>query len=215
MAIDTAAKQQAAGARTTYPPEFWDGVQHAYIPHGEPKVPEPLRLHRDAAEDIDPITYEVIRHGLWNANAEHVRVIENLAVSPIAVEIRDFQPCILTEDAELLYFGPCLQYMSGMLDVQTRYVLERRGERVRDGDMWLCNDPIVGTAHQPDVGLMCPLFIDGEVFFSKQKDLALRDQQAKERADLEKAEPNQAPARGGRGFGAPGAGTAGAPPENH
>ena len=30
--------------------------------------------------------------------------------------------------------------------------------------MWLCNDPIIGTAHQPDVGLMCPVFIDGEVF---------------------------------------------------
>ena len=93
-----------------------------------------------------------------------MREIENLAVSPITVEIRDFQPCILTEDAELLYFGPCLQYMSGMLDVMTRYILEHRGERVRDGDMWLCNDPIIGTAHQPDVGLMCPVFIDGEVF---------------------------------------------------
>jgi N-methylhydantoinase B len=148
----------------TRPEDFWDGVTHAYIPPAEPRIPPSLRLHREAAEEVDPITYEVVRHGLWNANAEHVRVIENLAVSPIAVEIRDFQPCILTEDAELLYFGPCLQYMSGMLDIQTRFVLERRGERVRDGDMWLCNDPIVGTAHQPDVGLMCPVFVDDELF---------------------------------------------------
>jgi N-methylhydantoinase B len=157
MTLDTT---DAAGR----PPGFWNGIEHAYIPPDEVTVPEPLRLHRDAVEDIDPITYEVIRHGLWNANAEHVRVIENLAVSPIAVEIRDFQPCIMTEDAELLYFGPCLQYMSGMLDMMTRYILEHRGERVIDGDMWLCNDPIIGTAHQPDVGLMCPVFIDGEVF---------------------------------------------------
>ena len=155
---------EATDPTAARPPGFWDGVTHAYIPPDEVTVPEGLHLHREAVEDIDPITYEVIRHGLWNANAEHVRVIENLAVSPIAVEIRDFQPCILTEDAELLYFGPCLQYMAGMLDVQTRYVLEHRGERVRDGDMWLCNDPIIGTAHQPDVGLMCPVFIDGEVF---------------------------------------------------
>jgi imidazolonepropionase-like amidohydrolase len=56
--------------------------------------------------------------------------------------------------------------------------------------------------------------IDGEIFFSKQKDTAMREAEAKERAELEKAEPNQVPARGGRGFGAPGAG-AGAPPENH
>jgi N-methylhydantoinase B len=154
----------AASPRTARPPEFWDGVEHAFIPTGDVRVPDGLRLHRAFVRDIDPITYEVVRHGLWNANAEHVRVIENLAVSPITVEIRDFQPCILSEDAELLYFGPCLQYMSGMLDVMTRYVLEKRGQRIKDGDMWLCNDPIVGTAHQPDVGLMCPVFVDGELF---------------------------------------------------
>jgi N-methylhydantoinase B len=158
------APSDQATAREPRPDGFWDGTTHAFIPGSEVKVPPGLRLHRDAVDEIDPITYEVVRHGLWNANAEHVRVIENLAVSPIAVEIRDFQPCILTEDAELLYFGPCLQYMAGMLDVQTRYVIEHRGQRVRDGDMWLLNDPIIGTAHQPDVGLMCPVFVDGEVF---------------------------------------------------
>ena len=56
--------------------------------------------------------------------------------------------------------------------------------------------------------------IDGEIFFDKKRDLAMRDEMAKERADLEKAEPNQAPARGGRP-GAPGAGAPVAtPPEN-
>ena len=157
--------------RPQRPPDFWDGVDHAFNPTGPVKVPPALTLSRDAATDIDPITYEVVRHGLWNANAEHVREIENLAVSQITVEIRDFQPCILTEDAELLYFGPCLQYMSGMLDMMTRYILENRGERVRDGDMWLCNDPIIGTAHQPDVGLICPVFVDGELFFASSNDL--------------------------------------------
>lgn len=146
------------------PEGFWDGTEHAYIPGPEVKVPEPLRLHQESETEIDPITFEVVRHGLWNANAEHVRVIENLAVSQIAVEVRDFQPCIMTEDAELLYFGPNLQYMSGMLDVLTRYVIEHRGDTIREGDMWLCNDPIIGTAHQPDVGLMCPVFVDGQVF---------------------------------------------------
>jgi imidazolonepropionase-like amidohydrolase len=52
--------------------------------------------------------------------------------------------------------------------------------------------------------------IDGEVFFDKKKDLAMRDQLAKERAELEKAEANQAPAPRGRPAGAQGA-----PPENH
>jgi N-methylhydantoinase B len=162
MALDIAEEPPITAL--VRPESFWDGDQHAYIPSREVKYSPMLRLHTEAATDIDPITYEVVRYGLWNANAEHVRVIENLAVSPIAVEIRDFQPCILTETAELLYFGPCLQYMSGSLDTMVRYVMENRSERIADGDMWLCNDPIVGTAHQPDVGLMCPVFIDDELF---------------------------------------------------
>ncbi|MES2305163.1 MAG: amidohydrolase family protein [Gemmatimonadota bacterium] len=40
-------------------------------------------------------------------------------------------------------------------------------------------------------------FIDGEIFFDKAKDKAMREALALERAELEKAEPNQLPARGG------------------
>jgi N-methylhydantoinase B len=147
-----------------FPAEFWDGVTHAYLPQRELVVPDGLVLSSEFVEEIDPITYEVVRHALWNTNGEHGRVIQNLAVSPIAVEIRDFQTCILTEDAELLYFGPYLQYMAGQLDMMVKFLIERRGHKVRDGDMWLCNDPIIGTAHQPDVCVMCPVFVDGELF---------------------------------------------------
>jgi imidazolonepropionase-like amidohydrolase len=41
-------------------------------------------------------------------------------------------------------------------------------------------------------------FIDGEEFFDRQKDLAQREAKARERADLEKAEANQAPNAGQR-----------------
>ena len=41
-------------------------------------------------------------------------------------------------------------------------------------------------------------FIDGELFFDRQKDLAKRADLAKERAELEKADPNQAPGQGPR-----------------
>jgi imidazolonepropionase-like amidohydrolase len=57
--------------------------------------------------------------------------------------------------------------------------------------------------------------IDGEIFFDKQKDLAMRDAETKERAELEKADANIAPAPRGRPGGAPGAGAlAATPPEN-
>jgi N-methylhydantoinase B len=160
MASETTSRPSA----TELAGRYWDGITHAYLPGEDLLVPEPLALDGEATDDIDPVTYEVVRHALWNANGEHGRVIENLAVSPIAVEIRDFQTCILTHRGEILYFGPYLQYMSGQLDLMVKYLIEHRGARIADGDMWLCNDPIVGTAHQPDVCLMCPIFVDGSVF---------------------------------------------------
>ncbi|MBI3790614.1 MAG: amidohydrolase family protein [Gemmatimonadetes bacterium] len=41
-------------------------------------------------------------------------------------------------------------------------------------------------------------FIDGEVFFDRQKDLAQRSEKEKERADLERQDPNQPPGARGR-----------------
>src|SRR3954470_12214941 len=143
---------------------FWDGVNRAYIPAPTLRVPGPLKLHTDGATDIDPITLEVIRHSLWNANEEHGSIIANLSVSPISLETRDFQTAIITESGEILFFGPYLQYLAGFMDMVVKFIIERRGEDIRPGDMWLVNDPWVGTAHQPDVNLMCPVFHGDQLF---------------------------------------------------
>jgi N-methylhydantoinase B len=143
---------------------FWNGIEHAYIPAPTLRIPDGLKLQTDATEDLDPITFEVVRHSLWNANAEHGAILANLAVSPILLETRDFQTAILSESGELLFFGPYLQYLAGFMDIVVHYIIEHHGERIRPGDMWLVNDPWIGTAHQPDVNLLCPVFVDGELF---------------------------------------------------
>ncbi len=78
----------------------------------------------------------------------------------------DLNPSILTEDGEFVYFGPYMQYMSGVTDTQVKWILEYRSDNpgIRDGDMFLANDPWVGAAHQQDVMLICPVFWKGELF---------------------------------------------------
>ena len=83
-----------------------------------------LRLHRGAAASIDPVTFEVIRHELWNVNEEHGATIQRISGSPVAMYALDLNPSILTEDAEFVYFGPYMQYMSGVTDTQVKWVLE-------------------------------------------------------------------------------------------
>lgn len=144
----------------------FDGRNFPYIPGRTVPFSPKLKMHTDYDEDIDPVTYEVIRHNLWNINEEHGATIQRLSGSPVAIYAIDLNPSILTEDAEFVYFGPYMQYMSGVTDVQVKWVLENRSDNpgISDGDMFLSNDPWVGAAHQQDVMLLCPVFVEGELF---------------------------------------------------
>jgi N-methylhydantoinase B len=103
---------------------------------------------------------------LWNINQQHGETIENLAVSPITLETRDFQPGIQQADGDFLYFGQYLQYFAGVLDLNVKWILENRSDEpgIQSGDMFLNNDPWVGAPHQQDVTIAAPVFYDGKVF---------------------------------------------------
>jgi N-methylhydantoinase B len=144
----------------------FDGRNMGYVPPKSLAISPKLKLQRSATADIDPITYEVIRHALWHVNEEHGATIQRVSGSPVAMYALDLNPSILTEDGEFVYFGPYMQYMSGVTDTQVKWVLEFRSDNpgIRDGDMFLANDPWVGAAHQQDVMLICPVFWKGELF---------------------------------------------------
>lgn len=144
----------------------FDGVNHPYVPPAQLRISPKLKLHCDWDTEIDPVTYEVVRHNLWQINEEHGATIQRLSGSPVAMYALDLNPSLLTEDAEFVYFGPYMQYMSGVTDTQVKWTLENRSENpgIRDGDMFLANDPWVGAAHQQDVMLLCPVFWEGELF---------------------------------------------------
>ena len=144
----------------------FDGKNMGYVPPKTLSISPQLKLQRSATDNIDPITYEVVRHALWHVNEEHGATIQRLSGSPVAMYALDLNPSILTEDGEFVYFGPYMQYMSGVTDTQVKWVLEFRSANpgIHDGDMFLANDPWVGAAHQQDVMLMCPVFWNGELF---------------------------------------------------
>src|SRR5258705_13344508 len=144
----------------------FDGRKMGYVPPKKLSISPKLKLQSKCVKSIDPITYEVVRHALWHVNEEHGATIQRLSGSPVAMYALDLNPSILTEDGEFVYFGPYMQYMSGVTDTQVKWTLEYRSDNpgIRDGDMFLANDPWVGAAHQQDVMLICPVFWKGELF---------------------------------------------------
>ncbi|MBX9606945.1 MAG: hydantoinase B/oxoprolinase family protein [Gammaproteobacteria bacterium] len=144
----------------------FNGVENPYVPPKVLRIASKLKLHQRWDENVDPVTYEVIRHNLWQINEEHGATIQRLSGSPVAMYALDLNPSILTEDAEFVYFGPYMQYMSGVTDTQVKWTLEFRSDNpgINEGDMFIANDPWVGAAHQQDVMLLCPVFWEGELF---------------------------------------------------
>ena len=144
----------------------WDGVARGYIPQEPLKISADLRLHSAQAPQVDPVTYEVVRYSLASINVEHGQTLQRLCVSPVTMLARDFQPSILTETGDLVFLGPYLQYFSNAQALTIKWILENRGDDpgIEPGDVFLSNDPYVGTPHQPDTIVAAPVFVGDELF---------------------------------------------------
>jgi len=145
-------------------PNQWEELKYGYVAPEKLNIKGNLKLHKEADKNLDPFTFEVIRHSLFNVNEEHGMTIQRISGSPVAVYALDLNPSILTEDGEFVYFGPYMQYMSGVTDLAVKWTLENRSANpgIKDGDMFLCNDPWIGAAHQMDTILACPVFYKDE-----------------------------------------------------
>lgn len=144
----------------------WNGVDYPYIPPDELRIHESLELHTDADASVDPITHEVLRHALWNVNTEHGNTIMKISGSPICAYGHDFNPSILDEKGDFVFFGPFLQYLAAATGAAVKWTLEYRSENpgIHEGDMFLTNDPWIGATHQSDVAVIAPVFWEGKLF---------------------------------------------------
>ena len=144
----------------------WEDLTYGYVPDDELDIHPSLELSTDYNRDIDPITYEVLRHRLWTINEEHGKTLENVSGSPVAYFGQDFNPTLMTEDGEVVFNGPYVQLFSPVAELQVKWILENRSDNpgIEPGDVFISNDPWVGSTHQPDVFFVAPVFNDGELF---------------------------------------------------
>ena len=131
---------------------LWDGTTRGYIPSEPLTINPSLRLHQGVDVDVDPVSYEVVRSALANINQEHADMLQRLSLSPVVMLARDFQASLLTENADLVSIGAGVVYFSNQNALTIKYILEHFEEdEIGPGDMFLANDPYIGSAHQSDV----------------------------------------------------------------
>jgi N-methylhydantoinase B len=116
---------------------------------------------QDSRTDIDPITYEVIRHKLWSINSEGATTVEHVSGSPV-VHATDYNFGIYTATGEMAVVGvyllvPIYTGAMAIREFLTRY------DDIAPGDVFIINDPYVAAEHQNDVQFCTPLFDDDRI----------------------------------------------------
>ena len=111
----------------------------------------------------DPITFEIIKHRLWQINDEQGIAIKTISASPIVVEGNDYNVGLFTANAELVTSGVgSLVHVTTMGDALKSII--DKADHIKDGDVFMTNDPFLGALHQNDVVVASPLFREGQIF---------------------------------------------------
>ncbi|MFQ5888243.1 MAG: hydantoinase B/oxoprolinase family protein, partial [Candidatus Hydrothermarchaeales archaeon] len=131
-----------------------------------PEVYRPPYTLKEPPIEVDPITYEIIMHRLWYLTISFGETLKNVSGSIVAAEANDMSTFITLEDGAPVFIGPYIVFHAGTADMvisnTIRYSRDDPG--INDGDMFFCNDPYLGAPHQPDCVIVCPIFVDGELF---------------------------------------------------
>ena len=119
-------------------------------------TPRPARVV--VGTECDPILLEVFNN-LFMSIAEQMGVVlQNSAHSVNIKERLDFSCALFDGDGRLVANAPHIPVHLGSMGGAVRAIIQRRGERVKPGDVFALNDPFAGGTHLPDITVVTPLF---------------------------------------------------------
>ncbi|CAA9341329.1 MAG: N-methylhydantoinase A [uncultured Nocardioidaceae bacterium] len=124
-------------------------AQQATDPRGEPVV--------------DAVSYEVIASALASIAEEMGSVIKRSSYSPIIRDMDDFSCAVFNASGDLVAQADYIPAQLGAMSLVVGSVLERWQGQVHEGDAFLCNHPYMGAMHLPDINVVVPVFVDGEL----------------------------------------------------
>ena len=114
--------------------------------------------------DADPITTEVIRHGLNSAAEQMKRALVRTAFSPVIYEVLDFAVAIYDRRIRLLAQAPSLPFFMGTMSFCVQAALDAVGgeDGLAPGDIVLYNYPYGTGSHPQDAAVVMPVYLNDE-----------------------------------------------------
>src|SRR6185503_2054143 len=133
---------------------------HPRRPTGRTRDPGRERQPRRGNHmNFDPTTLEVLWTRLRSVTDEAAKVIVRTSFSTLSIEANDYS-CVLT-DAQgnsLAQNTASIPSFIATLPATTRHMLKAIGN-MREGDIYITNNPWIGTGHLNDISLVKPVFL--------------------------------------------------------
>ena len=116
------------------------------------------------ARDIDPITFEVVRNGLDLLVDEMALTVMRTAHSGIVKDAMDYSTAFCDRQGRVVAQGLTILMHLGSFPDAVASVLSKYEGRIAPGDIFILNDPYSsGGIHLPDIYVIKPIFIDGDL----------------------------------------------------
>ncbi|MFC2068667.1 hydantoinase B/oxoprolinase family protein [Chloroflexota bacterium] len=113
---------------------------------------------------INPFTLEVLRNKFDTITEEMQTVLRRSAYSSIIKEANDAGNTIFTVKGELVSQSPGCPSFLGMMIPAIQRILELfPPTEMKEGDIFIMNDPYEGGTHLPDITILMPIIHDSEM----------------------------------------------------
>lgn len=113
---------------------------------------------------LDPVTVEVVRNKLDGIAEEMQQTLLRASFSPIVKEGLDASASLFTAEGETLAQACAIPiHLATLVPVLETIRRSFPPETMREGDVYLLNDPYTGGTHLPDIALVMPVFHQGRL----------------------------------------------------
>jgi N-methylhydantoinase B len=124
----------------------------------------PPPVYEFERRQVDPVTFEVIRHRLLAITDEQAAALSAISGSPLVNEATDFNTGIYRAGGEVAVMGQTVIFHAASCSQMVRQVIQDcdSDPGIHEGDVFIVNSPYKGALHAPDMGVLAPIFHEGE-----------------------------------------------------
>lgn len=118
-----------------------------------------------AGQDIDPVTFEIVRHKLVQVTEETIIALENVSGSPITNEGHDMMASLYLPDGGLMVGGVGFLHHLTSAAQAVKHIIGSfsTDPGILEDDVFFFNDSYTAALHPPDVYMISPIHFEGEL----------------------------------------------------